>query len=72
MIKEPGKISVGKFLHSQFPEYYVKISLGLIIPDSNVFLPPYLSMKILCTFFNPLTAAPAKSSFPLVIQGTLK
>lgn len=48
-----------------------KISLGLIIPDSNVFLPPYLSMKILCTFFNSLTAAPAKSSFLLVIQGTL-
>ena len=28
-------------------------------------------MKILCTFSNPLTAAPAKSSFLLAIQGTV-
>ena len=48
-----------------------QISLGLIIPDSNVFLPPYLPMKILHTFSNPLTAAPAKSSFLLAIQRTV-
>lgn len=48
-----------------------KTSLGLITPYPNIFLPPYLSMKILCTFSNPLTAAPTKSSFLLAIQETV-
>lgn len=45
-------------------------SLVLIIPHLNAFLPSHLSVKILCLFSNPLTAAPTKSSFLLAIQGT--